>query len=64
LHLKYRDFKTLEKIIEDYNSDEKGNVDFNSMKSDEKEILWKIKTIIRNMESIRLRARADEGSSS
>lgn len=56
LFLKYQDFKKLEKIIEDYNfDDERQEVDFNKMKSDEKEILWKIKTIIRNMESVRLR---------
>jgi hypothetical protein len=55
LFLKYNDFKKLEKIIEDYNSEEDGTVDFNGMKDDEKEILWKIKTIIRNMESVRLR---------
>lgn len=55
LFLKYRDFKKLEEIIESYNEDEHGNIDFNAMKSDEKEILWKIKTIIRNMESVRLR---------
>jgi hypothetical protein len=55
LFLKYQDFKKLERIIEDYNLDDNNNIDFNNMKSDEKEILWKIKTIIRNMESVRLR---------
>ena len=56
LFLKYPDFKKLEKIIEEYNfNEEKDEVDFNRMKPDEKEILWKIKTIIRNMESVRLR---------
>ena len=56
LFLKYQDFKKLERIIEDYNfSEEKQEVDFNQMKDDEKELLWKIKTIIRNMESVRLR---------
>jgi hypothetical protein len=58
LFLKYQDFKKLERIIEDYNFDEtKQEVDFNNMKDDEKSLLWKIKTIIRNMESVRLRAR-------
>ena len=57
LFLKYQDFKKLERIIEDYNfNDDKQEVDFNIMKSDEKELLWKIKTIIRNMESVRLRS--------
>jgi hypothetical protein len=60
LFLKYNDFKKLERIIEDYNSDDEGTVDFNSMKDDEKEILWKIKTIVRNMESVRLRAKESE----
>ncbi len=56
LFLKYQDFKKLERIIEDYNyNEEKQEVDFNQMKDDEKELLWKIKTIIRNMESVRLR---------
>lgn len=53
--LKYQDFKKLERIIEDYNINDEGDIDFNNMKPDEKEILWKIKTIIRNMESVRLR---------
>lgn len=53
--LKYKDFKRLEKIIEEYHLDDKGDVDFNSIPQDEKELLWKIKTIIRNMESVRLR---------
>ena len=58
LFLKYQDFKKLERIIEDYNwSEEKQEVDFNLMKDDEKSLLWKIKTIIRNMESVRLRSR-------
>jgi hypothetical protein len=61
LFLKYNDFKKLERIIEDYNfNDEKQEVDFNQMKNDEKELLWKIKTIIRNMESVRLRT-SDKG---
>ena len=56
LFLKYQDFKKLERIMEDYNFDEtKQETDFNNMKNDEKELLWKIKTIIRNMESVRLR---------
>ena len=54
--LKYQDFKKLERIIEDYNLDAEGNIDFNNMKTDEKDILWKIKTVIRNMESVRLRS--------
>ena len=59
LFLKYQDFKKLERIIEDYNfNEDKQEVDFNLMKNDEKELLWKIKTIIRNMESVRLRAGA------
>jgi hypothetical protein len=62
LFLRYPDFKTLERIIEEYNSDNRGIVDFNNMKQDEKDILWKIKTIIRNMESVRLRARDYEGT--
>jgi hypothetical protein len=54
--LKYEDYKSLERIIEDYNFDEQTKkVDFNRMSDDEKTILWKIKTIIRNMESVRLR---------
>ena len=53
-HLRYEDFKSLERIIEGY-SIEDGKVDFNSMPDDEKDILWKIKTVIRNMESVRLR---------
>jgi hypothetical protein len=62
LFLKYQDFKKLERIIEDYNfNDEKQEVDFNLMKNDEKELLWKIKTIIRNMESVRLRTRDFNG---
>jgi len=61
LFLKYQDFKKLEKIIEEYNVDENNNVDFNSMTPDEKEVLWKIKTIIRNMESVRLRTNNEEG---
>lgn len=61
LFLKYQDFKKLEKIIEEYNiPEEKDEIDFNNMKLDEKEILWKIKTIIRNMEAVRLRAREYE----
>jgi hypothetical protein len=60
LHLKYHDFKKLEKIIEEYNLDDNSNVDFNNMSSDEKDILWKIKTIIRNMESVRLRVQTEE----
>lgn len=55
-HLKYHDFKKLEKIIEEYNTpDGAQSVDFNNMPLDEKDILWKIKTVIRNMESVRLR---------
>lgn len=60
LFLKYQDFKKLERILEEYNMDVSGQVDFNSMTSDEKEILWKIKTIIRNMESVRLRNNTSE----
>ena len=60
LFLKYKDFKMLEKIIEDYNLDDSNEVDFNGMKPDEKAILWKIKTIIRNMESVRLRSKEGE----
>jgi hypothetical protein len=61
LFLKYQDFKKLERIIEEYNFDnEKQEVDFNSMKPDEKDVLWKIKTIIRNMESVRLRSNEEE----
>ena len=60
MYLKYQDFKKLEKIIEDYNSDDQGVIDFNNMKADEKEILWKVKTIIRNMESVRLRVNENE----
>jgi hypothetical protein len=60
-HLKYQDFKKLEKIIEDYNFDEeKGLVDFNGMSDEEKDILWKIKTVIRNMESVRLRVNSEK----
>lgn len=59
--LKYRDYKKLEEIIESYHlfpesHDLAGEVDFNSIPNDEKDLLWKIKTIIRNMESVRLRA--------
>lgn len=59
-HLKYRDFKSIEEIIESYHlfpegHDLAGEVDFNSMDDKEKDILWKIKTVIRNMESVRLR---------
>jgi hypothetical protein len=55
-HLKYQDFKRLEMIIESYNKfEESEEIDFNNMPDDEKNILWKIKTIIRNMESVRLR---------
>ena len=61
LFLKYQDFKKLERIIEDYNfNDDKQEVDFNQMKDDEKELLWKIKTIIHNMESARLRNSNEE----
>jgi hypothetical protein len=60
LFLKYQDFKKLEKIIEEYNVGENGETNFNSMNDDEKEILWKIKTIIRNMESVRLRSNKGE----
>lgn len=60
LFLKYQDFKKLEKIIEEYNSEVDGIIDFNNMKLDEKEILWKIKTIIRNMESVRLRTNGEK----
>ena len=60
MYLKYQDFKKLEKIIEDYNSDDQGVIDFNNMKADEKEILWKVKTIIGNMESVRLRVSENE----
>jgi hypothetical protein len=60
--LRYRDFKSLERIIEEYNLDDRGNVDFNKMSDDEKEILWKIKTVIRNMESARLRVATERES--
>ena len=50
----------MERIIEDYNSDDNGVINFNEMKPDEKDILWKIKTIIRNMESVRLRVNSPE----
>lgn len=60
MYLKYQDFKKLEKIIEDYNSDDQGVIDFNNMKADEKEVLWKVKTVIRNMESVRLRVSENE----
>ncbi len=53
--LRYQDFKKLEEIIEGYHLDSNNEVDFNSMQADEKDILWKIKTIIRNQESVRLR---------
>jgi hypothetical protein len=57
LFLKYQDFKKLERVIEDNCfSEDKQEVDFNLMSNDEKELLWKIKTIIRNMESVRLRS--------
>jgi hypothetical protein len=62
LFLKYQDFKKLEKIIEEHNLDDKGEVDFNNIPTDEKEMLWKIKTIIRNMESVRLRVRDTDDS--
>lgn len=62
--LKYQDFKKIERIIEEYNLDDKGEVDFNRMKPDEKEILWKIKTVIRNMESVRLRINEERSDSS
>lgn len=56
LFLKLRDFKLIEQIIEEYNLNKETNeVDFNNMKDDEKQILWKVKTIIRNMEAARLR---------
>lgn len=55
--LTYRDYKKLEEILEAYNmKDGTDIIDFNGMQKDEKEILWKIKTIIRNMESVRLRS--------
>jgi hypothetical protein len=65
LYLKYQDFKKIERIIESYNtecdeSSSVGFIDFNNMPDDEKEILWKIKTIIRNMESVRLRSKEKE----
>jgi hypothetical protein len=65
LYLKYQDFKKIERIIESYNVFENDGtsqvtVDFNNMPEDEKEMLWKIKTIIRNMESVRLRAKEKE----
>lgn len=53
--LQYKDFKAIERIIESYNLDEYGNVDFNNMKLDEKDVLWKVKTVIRNQEAVRLR---------
>lgn len=55
--LKYKDYKLLEKLIEEYNMNEKGDVDFNEMSDDEKQILFKIKTVIRNMENVRLRTK-------
>lgn len=56
LFLNYQDFKKLERIIEDYNfNSELKEVDFDHMELDEKEVLWKIKTIIQNIESARLR---------
>lgn len=60
-HLRYNDYKKLEKIIESYNYYENSNeIDFNNMPEEEKEILWKIKTVIRNMESVRLRNNSDK----
>jgi hypothetical protein len=59
-YLNYKDYKQIEKIIEEHNLDSDGNVDFNNIPEDEKEILWKIKTVIRNMESVRLRPAGKE----
>lgn len=59
--LKYQDFKKIEKAIESYNKfEDSEEVDFNNMPEDEKLILWKVKTIIRNMESVRLRANSTQ----
>jgi len=59
--LKYQDFKKIENIIESYHVLENGEIDFNSMEPDEKDILWKVKTVIRNMESVRLRNTENKG---
>lgn len=61
--LKYYDYKALERIIEAYNLDSYGNVNFNDMKADEKDLLWKIKTVIRNMEAVRLRLTEEQRES-
>lgn len=58
--LNYQDYKTLEKILEEHNTDDRGKIDFNNIPADEKAILWKVKTIIRNMESVRLRDSRDK----
>jgi hypothetical protein len=60
--LVYQDYKQLEKVIESYNTAEDGRIDFNTMPDDEKAILWKIKRIVMNMESVRLRTTLKEES--
>jgi hypothetical protein len=55
--LRLEDFKKIEEIIEYYNCNEKGVIDTVDMANDEKDILWKVKTIIHNIESSRLRVR-------
>lgn len=57
--LRYSDFKKIEEIIEGYHTDNDGELDFDSIPNDEKEILWKIKTIIRNIELSKLRPREE-----
>jgi dTDP-4-dehydrorhamnose 3,5-epimerase-like enzyme len=47
LFLKLEDFKAIEKFYEEVRTDE--------LDADEKKTLWKIKTIIHNIESARLR---------
>ncbi len=56
-HLRYGDYRKIVEFIEDSYRHEKNDdvIDFNSIPPDIKDLLWKVKTVIRNMESVRLR---------
>lgn len=59
IYLKYDDFRLLDDIMEDYFNDKSDTQRNHTLQSDmtaeDKALMWKIKTILHNMESKRLR---------
>lgn len=57
--LRLKDFQKIEEIIEAYHMNDQNEVMLESIPDDEKDILYKVKMIIHNIESARLRVNRD-----